>query len=91
MTPEMRRTLTNFQEFFAAKGIAPTIRELMAMEGLASPSSVLKRVHTLVERGYIVKLPGRNRALAPADGIDLAGATIDQLRAELARREADNG
>lgn len=92
MTPEMRRTLTHFQTYYAANGVAPTIRELTALEGLKSPGGVHRRVRALVDRGYLVPLPGRDRALAPASvSLDLSAATEEQLRAELARREGHHG
>ncbi|MFY9350079.1 MAG: hypothetical protein WBL20_14415 [Sphingobium sp.] len=89
MTPEMRRTLTHIQAYHGQHGVAPTIRELTALEGLSSTGGVHRRVQALIERGYLVKLPGRDRSFAPASVMpDLSAVTDDQLRAELAKREA---
>lgn len=92
MTPEMRRTLTNIQEYYAEHGTAPSFRKLADMEGLASASAVHRRVHELIDRGYLVQLRGRNNGFAPASAMpNLAGFSDQQLRAELARREKANG
>jgi SOS-response transcriptional repressor LexA len=90
MTPEMRRTLTNFQTYYAAHGVGPSMRELATIEGLASPAGVLRRVHALAAAGYLVRVHGHSRAYAPA-GTDLSMVSIDELRAELEKREARHG
>jgi SOS-response transcriptional repressor LexA len=90
MTPEMRRTLTIYQEHYAAHGVAPTFREVAKIEGLASTQSVHRRVHALVEAGLLVKGHGHSRSFLPA-GVDLTNVSTDQLRSELEKREARHG
>ena len=36
MTPEMRRTLTLVQDYYAQHGVSPSLRKLAEMEGLSS-------------------------------------------------------
>jgi SOS-response transcriptional repressor LexA len=90
MTPEMRRTLTIFQDHYAAHGVAPTFREVAKIEGLASVQSVHRRVHALVAAGLLVKGHGHSRSYLPA-GPDLTNVPTDQLRTELAKREKQHG
>jgi len=90
MTPEMQETLDAFLTYFEAHGVAPTVRELTVLTGRRSPARVHLRLHELVERGHLIRLPGKNRNLAPV-GPNLRGVTSSDLRAELARREARNG
>lgn len=90
MTPEMRRTLTHFQEYFAEHGIAPSFRELAAMDGARSTNSIHRRVHALLDRGHLVRVMGRNRAFALAEA-NLASVPTDQLLGELERRGVDHG
>lgn len=92
MTPEMRRTLTIIQDYHAEHGVAPSLRKLASLEGLSSVGSVHRRVHTLIERGYLVQLRGRNNSFAPASVMpSLADFSDEQLRAELAKREEAHG
>lgn len=92
MTPEMRRTLTVIQEYHAAHGVAPTFREIMKALDLKSKAPIHRRVHALIDRGYLVKLPGRDRAYVPATTVpDLTSVPADALRAELAKRERRHG
>jgi len=92
MTPEMRRTLTVIQEYHAAHGVSPTFQELMEALELKSKAPVHRRVQALVERGHLVKLPGRDRAYAPVSAApDLSSVPVDALRAELAKREGKDG
>lgn len=92
MTPEMRRTLTVIQEYYAQHGVAPTFQEILDAEGGKSKSAVHRRVHALIERGHLVRLPGRDRAFAPVpDRVDLAGVPTEQLLGELEKRRKPNG
>ncbi|WP_370176260.1 LexA family protein [Sphingobium abikonense] len=92
MTPEMRRTLTLVQDYYAQHGVSPSLRKLAEMEGLSSVGSTHRRVHKLIERGYLVQLKGRNNSFAPASAMpNLADFSDDQLRAELAKRGVGHG
>ncbi|WP_336973470.1 hypothetical protein [Sphingobium aromaticiconvertens] len=90
MTPEMLRTLKFVQAYHAANGVSPTVREIMIHEGGKSPGPVSRRLQALVDRGYLVRLPGRDRNVAPAQ-IDLTDIPIDKLLGELERRRALHG
>lgn len=92
MTPEMRRTLTVIQEYYALHGFAPSIREIMASEGGKSTGAVSRRIHMLIDRGHLVRLPGRDRAIAPASAtLDLSAVPTDKLLGELEKRRALHG
>lgn len=92
MTPEMRRTLTHVQEYYAQHGVSPSFRKLADLEGLSSIGGVHRRVHALMKRGYLVQLEGRGGNFAPASAMpSLSGFSDAQLRAELAKREKSRG
>ena len=92
MTPEMRRTLTHLQEYYAQHGVSPSFRTLADLEGVSSVSGPHRRVSALVERGYLVKLVGRDNSYAPASAMpSLSDFSDGQLRAELAKREKARG
>ncbi|SCW55910.1 LexA DNA binding domain-containing protein [Sphingobium faniae] len=92
MTPEMHRTLTFIQEYYAQHGIAPTMREIMVALGGKSTGPVHNRIHRLIDRGHLVRLPGRDRAIAPASAaIDLSAVPTEKLLGELEKRRALHG
>lgn len=92
MTPEMRRTLTVIQEYYAVHGVSPTFQEMMEALGLKSKAPIHRRVHALVARGHLVKLPGRDRAYAPVEtSVNLSAIPTEKLLGELEKRRSDNG
>lgn len=89
MTRTQRNTLDNIRAFFDAHGRAPTIRELMAIEGLKSTTAIHARLKALVRDGYLLKLDDPAGRYVPADkNIDavLNSYSTGALQTELRRR-----
>lgn len=87
MTPKMQETLDAIATHIERHGVAPTIRGLAKQLGYNSTSGAQRRISELVERGYLVRLPNRQQALAIARrDIDLRAVPTQELRDELARR-----
>ena len=89
MTKGQRNTLDNVRAFFEAHGRSPTIRELMAIEGVKSTAGIYERLQTLVRDGYLRKLDDHHGRYVPVDhsyGVDLRGCSTAALKAELQRR-----
>jgi repressor LexA len=67
--PQRRRRVTcvqiveAIQQFRAAHGYSPTVRELGAMVHLSSPCSVQRHVVALQRAGLVVREPGKARCL----------------------------
>jgi repressor LexA len=67
--PQRRRRVTRahileaIQQFRAAHGYSPTVRELGAMVHLSSPCSVQRHVAALQRAGLVERVPGKARCL----------------------------
>lgn len=61
-TTRQRQVLDFISDFQARQGIAPTVREICAGLGLASPGSLLKHLRALEREGLLNHTPGRMRA-----------------------------
>lgn len=81
---ELLTFLTNYLE--ATGGVAPSFQEMTDALGLKSKSGVHRLITALVERGKILRLPDRARAIRiiPEDIFD--GIPSSALAEELARR-----
>jgi len=88
MTPTMKETLEAINRYYELNGVAPTIRELGKLRGIRGIRAIHNQVQELIARGYLTRLPGRDRNMAPVDL--LARWSTDELREEIARREARN-
>jgi repressor LexA len=55
------------QDKSQTEGMAPTIREIAAHFGFASPNAALLHVKALRNKGFLTSLPGRARTLQPQD------------------------
>lgn len=73
-------------------GASPSYQEIADALGLASKSSVARLVKSLIERGRLRKINGRDRCLEVIEAPPIAPAlhliSTPILRAELARRGA---
>lgn len=90
MTEAQLRTLDNIRAFVDANRRAPSIRELMRIEGSKSTASMHNRLQALVRDGYLFKLDDLNGRYVPVDqsaALDLRGCSTEALKAELQRRE----
>lgn len=66
MTRE-QQILTFIVSYMAENTWAPTVREIGAGVGLASPATVTRYLHRLDRKGFIVMLPMSPRALRLTD------------------------
>lgn len=85
MTPQQRRTLDFIEAYYARHRVGPTMREIQAAEGLASPSGAFRRVCALLEKGHLVRDGAGPRALVPV-GATMRAIPTEHLMAELVRR-----
>lgn len=63
LTLRQRRILQLIQEAIRTRGYPPTVREIGAAAGLASPSSVAHQLRALEAKGFLRRDPNRPRAL----------------------------
>lgn len=73
LTVRQRRILEYVRSHHAEHGYAPSLRDIAAKVGLASPSAVRYQIGVLEGMGWIRRAPGVARALIvldPADGSD---------------------
>lgn len=87
MTPALKQTLDFITGYYSEHGYAPTLDEIAAARGVHSKGPVSAHVGRLIAEGYLVRTPGRDRAIAPVD--PLHRFSTAQLRAELERRQSN--
>lgn len=63
LTPRQATVLDFIQSYTAENGYSPTVREIAAVIGLSSPSSVKYQLDALEKKGYLAKDPRRPRTL----------------------------
>lgn len=63
LTPKQKDLLLLLHRWTRARGTAPSYDEMAAELGLRSKSGVHRLIAALEERGYILRLPGRARAV----------------------------
>lgn len=61
LTPRQREVLATITELTERRGYPPTIREIGAAVGMASPSSVHHHVRALEQAGLLSRSQGRPR------------------------------
>jgi len=103
LTRKQNELLNYIELVIATDGTSPSFEEMKAALGLKSKSGVHRLVTALVERGFICRLTNRARELEVVAGRrdeaagrriltvepsnPLAGFSLTQLQAEIARRE----
>ncbi len=73
LTRRQRAVLDFIRRHYTDHGYCPSLREVAAATGLASPSTANHHVQELQRMGWITRVPGRPRTirvLNPADGSD---------------------
>jgi repressor LexA len=79
LTPKQERVLGVLEGFVFDRGYAPTVRELGALLGIASPSAVFKHLTSLERKGFLkrdkgeVHLPGAPSFFESRVRVPLAG------------------
>ncbi len=63
LTKRQRQILDFIRERHYAVGVPPTMREISAHFGFASPNAAMQHVHALTQKGYLKNTPGRARTL----------------------------
>ncbi len=91
MSPIQKTTLDFVTLYFEEHGISPPIRTIASHLGHRHPGHAHKIVSSLAEYGYLKKLPDKTGKYEPATLAGLAAIPTERLRAELAKRERDNG
>ena len=87
MTPEMRQMLDTIRTYYAEKQVSPSVRELAGLLGVKGIQGVHSRLHALIDGGYLIRTPGRDRNYAPVEADrDLSRVPTADLHAELGRR-----
>ncbi|MCK1577852.1 hypothetical protein [Bradyrhizobium sp. 174] len=61
------------------RGIAPSYEEIREKMGLASKSGVCRLIDGLIERGALVRLPGKARSLSVPAGAEPYALSLDPL------------
>lgn len=82
LTARQRKLFAFVEAELQAGRPSPSYDEMVAFMGFASKSNVKRIVDALVERGWLVTIPNRARALALPPS-----AAADEVRAILAERE----
>lgn len=66
LTKRQREILGFIESESSRRGIPPTVREIAARFGIASPNGVACHIKALEDKGYIVREPGLSRGIRPA-------------------------
>jgi repressor LexA len=67
LTDRQRQVLDFIQRHHRQHGVAPSLREIQAHFGLASPFGVKRHVDALIGKGALHRLEGKARGLVPSD------------------------
>jgi len=83
LTTRQRQILTMIRDWVDRHGYPPTMREIGAAVGLASPSSVAHQLKVLEEHGHIRRDARGSRAVALSSGRSDSPARTDDVRVPL--------
>ena len=61
LTDRQKKVLKAIESFILEHGYSPTIRQLGALLGIASPSAVFKHILSLEKKGYLKRVKGKVR------------------------------
>ena len=67
LTDRQRQVLDFIQQHHGQHGVAPSLREIQAHFGLASPFGIKRHVDALIGKGALRRLEGKARGLVPAN------------------------
>lgn len=57
----------DWYEYYKARGIGPSYKELMTLTGIGSTSTIHKYIRMLADAGYIQYQPGKSRTVMITD------------------------
>ena len=63
LTPRQKKLFDFIKSYMKNKPVAPTYEEMKSAAGLKSKSGVHKIVLNLEARGWLTRLPGKNRSI----------------------------
>ena len=66
LTKRQRQILEFIESEAARRGIPPTVREVAAHFGIASPNGAACHIKALEDKGYLVREPGLSRGIRPS-------------------------
>jgi len=66
LTDRQKKVLKAIESFILEHGYSPTIRQLGALLGIASPSAVFKHILSLEKKGYLKRVKGEVRLAGTA-------------------------
>src|SRR3954468_3677300 len=76
LTDRQQQVLGFFHAHHRQHGVSPSLREIQAHFGLASPFGIKRHVDALTEKGALTRLDGKARGLLPASHVN-RGALAD--------------
>lgn len=91
LTSRQQEILSFLRQHIASQGVPPTLHELMAAFGWASPTGAAKHLQALAAKGAIALSPGKARGIRLLDGAaasDRDALSTDTLRLPLMGRVA---
>lgn len=92
LTKKQAQILRVIEESEKARGVAPSYDEIAVAVGLRSRSNVHRVVEILIERGYLMRVPGRARAIRLAPGPGQYSVSFGEgVRASLERHAEQLG
>ena len=70
LTKRQREILAFIESETARRGIPPTVREVAAHFGMASPNGAACHIKALEDKGYLVREPGLSRGIRPSHAVN---------------------
>ena len=70
LTKRQREILVFIESETARRGIPPTVREVAAHFGMASPNGAACHIKALEDKGYLVREPGLSRGIRPSHAVN---------------------
>lgn len=64
LTQKQLKTFKFIKSYLKKNKLSPSYEEIRKAVGLASKNSIYNLVNQLIERGYIIRLKGKNRSLS---------------------------
>lgn len=84
LTKQQRRALDFIAAEYQEKGVAPSFQEVADHLGVKSKSGVHRIIHALKDRGFLVMLDHKARAMAPV-GMEPNGSSLTTLALRILR------
>ncbi len=87
MTPRQVQLIDFLRDYIGSRGSSPSFQEMAAAIGVSSKARVFRLLNALEDQGLVRRVRGRVRSIElVTERHGLRTATVDEIRAELARR-----